>query len=69
MTIDEIGTHRLECCILHGCKYDDDKCPVATGIVRQVYICEECTKEGLKTVNDVIDCHFHEHRRKIKCKR
>jgi hypothetical protein len=43
------------CCILHGCKYGEDTCPVSTGIVIQDYACESCSWEGLETVSDVIN--------------
>ena len=25
------GIHEEHCCILHGCKYGDDDCPVVSG--------------------------------------
>lgn len=30
------------CCILHGCKYMDDNCPVENGIIKQEHPCEDC---------------------------
>ena len=31
------------CCVLHGCKYGYDDCPVATKQVVQDYVCEQCS--------------------------
>ena len=36
------GVHSTHCCKWHGCKYGDPDCPVATGKVKQVYLCEDC---------------------------
>jgi hypothetical protein len=36
-----IGTHQTHCCIIHGCKYGDEDCPVVTGKVVQTYFCED----------------------------
>ena len=30
------------CCILHGCKYGDDDCPVCLGIIKQKFLCDLC---------------------------
>jgi len=58
--IDEkmhIGVHVSHCCIIHGCKYGDEKCPVVIGIFKQDYPCEECMSDGIKTVKEVIDVY------------
>ena len=34
MNISKYGVHRTHCCILHGCKYGDDDCPVVSGEIR-----------------------------------
>jgi hypothetical protein len=34
--------HTEHCCKLHGCKYGDDDCPVATGKKRQSHTCQSC---------------------------
>jgi len=39
------NVHTEHCCLTHGCKYSDPKCPVATGNNRQSYDCEECGLE------------------------
>jgi hypothetical protein len=39
------GVHEAHCCIIHGCKYDDDNCPVEKGIVPQEGPCEECIED------------------------
>ena len=38
------GVHRTHCCRIHGCKYGDEDCPVATGKILQAYACEECAE-------------------------
>lgn len=38
--------HASHCCLSHGCKYGkDEKCPVVTGKVSQLYPCEDCDTE------------------------
>ena len=49
----ELGVHASHCCILHGCKYGDDDCPVEKGRVKQEYTCEYCDQEGIKNVDDI----------------
>ena len=41
---DEWRVHAGHCCILHGCKYSYNKCPVVTGKIKQLYLCESCTE-------------------------
>ncbi len=36
------GVHAAHCCRLHGCKYGDEDCPVASGAIKQEYTCEDC---------------------------
>ena len=36
------NVHTEHCCFVHGCKYDDDDCPVATGKQMQSFPCEAC---------------------------
>ena len=43
--IDNIGVHITHCCKWHGCKYGDPDCPVASGAVKQEYLCEWCIEE------------------------
>lgn len=40
-----IGVHATHCCLLHGCKYGDDACPVKSREVAQEYPCEYCPEE------------------------
>ncbi len=35
--------HTEHCCILHGCKYNDDDCPVENNIKPQSCLCESCS--------------------------
>jgi hypothetical protein len=37
--------HTRHCCIVHGCKYDDDDCTVVTGKETQEYLCECCSDD------------------------
>lgn len=39
------GAHPTHCCKWHGCKYGDPDCPVVTGKVKQVYLCEDCSED------------------------
>lgn len=41
-----MDAHDTHCCIDHGCKYGEDDCPVANGVRKQCYLCEQC---GLET--------------------
>ena len=43
--IDNIGVHIGHCCKWHGCKYGNLDCPVASGEVKQEYLCEYCYEE------------------------
>lgn len=40
--VDKIGVHTAHCCVRHGCKYDNDACPVTTKQAAQQHACEEC---------------------------
>ena len=56
--MSEVGDHAYNCCIVHGCKYGDNNCPVTIGIIRQKHICATCSSEGMKSVDQVINmCH------------
>lgn len=37
--------HTEHCCALHGCKYDNQACPVENGLAPQSYPCEQCREE------------------------
>lgn len=39
------NVHTSHCCEDHGCKYMDEDCPVATGVMLQQYPCELCSEE------------------------
>lgn len=49
----EIGVHKRHCCILHGCKYGEDDCPVVNEEVRQDHVCESCGWDGIKNVDGI----------------
>lgn len=42
----EVGLHISHCCSQHGCKYDDEQCPVFFGRVKQEGPCVECRRRG-----------------------
>ena len=44
MSIRE-SVHAAHCCVLHGCKYGADNCPVTNGVVKQKYPCAWCIEE------------------------
>lgn len=45
-----IGVHASHCCVLHGCKYRDDDCPVESGQVEQKYLCEICAEYDIESL-------------------
>jgi hypothetical protein len=48
-------THKTHCCILHGCKYNEVFCPVIVGDIDQEEICEDCEREGIKSLEELQD--------------
>jgi hypothetical protein len=49
--IDDRDVHAEHCCVLHGCKYGDDDCPVATKQKKQSFVCETCSMyDGIKNL-------------------
>jgi len=55
MDKSKYGVHRTHCCVLHGCKYGDEDCPVVSGEIKQDYTCESCDMDGIKKVEDIQD--------------
>lgn len=45
--------HTTHCCILHGCKYDDEDCTVTSGVALQEYLCEYCHEEGITSLGQL----------------
>ncbi len=39
-----LSVHKTHCCKIHGCKYNEDDCPVVLKKVEQSHPCEECQK-------------------------
>jgi hypothetical protein len=37
-----VGTHETHCCNRHGCKYGNEKCPVADSVIEQEGGCPSC---------------------------
>lgn len=40
--VKNYGVHRTHCCVIHGCKYGNPKCPVELEIITLDYPCEFC---------------------------
>jgi hypothetical protein len=40
--VEKYGVHRTHCCVKHGCKYGNPKCPVELGLIVQDHPCENC---------------------------
>lgn len=38
----EKDVHTEHCCVIHGCKYGKDDCPVMNDVKRQSHACESC---------------------------
>ena len=38
--------HTEHCCVIHGCKYGKDDCPVTSDIKRQSHACESCYNDA-----------------------
>lgn len=60
--IHNYGAHPSHCCKWHGCKYGDSDCPVVSGEVEQLYLCEWCDdvlqneeyfKQQLKDIKEI----------------
>jgi len=53
MNENNYGVHQTHCCLLHGCKYGDDDCPVVSGKVKQDCICFDCEEEGISSIKEL----------------
>ena len=49
----DIEVHKTHCCILHGCKYRDNNCPVITEQIKQIYSCEECYSMSISSIEEL----------------
>lgn len=45
--------HTEHCCVVHGCKYGHEDCPVANGQKDQSYPCEECEWHEFETCDQL----------------
>lgn len=46
------GVHKQHCCILHGCKYGEDKtCPVVNFKIKQDHHCGDCNVDKYKILS------------------
>ena len=68
-----IGVHETHCCVVHGCKYGDEDCPVVLGKIKQKYICESCDDDWVFVTEDLIwvelDKKFEEVKNQIRVKK
>jgi hypothetical protein len=39
---EEKDVHAAHCCSIHGCKYNDENCPVVLGTTEQRFPCIDC---------------------------
>lgn len=51
MNKEDYGVHATHCCNIHGCKYDDQDCPVVAELINGI-VCEECMGEAHNNVTD-----------------
>lgn len=66
---DFTGVHQTHCCIIHGCKYCDRDCPVATGKVIQSYNCEDCQDYFNPTVTHTFEVQSNTFNQLVEKKR
>lgn len=64
--IDCTNVHTEHCCILHGCKYGYEHCPVVLGLQRQSFSCEECEEFNEHPLNPSL---MHGKREKVSPER
>lgn len=53
MEKSKLGMHEGHCCVLHGCKYGDEDCPVISGETQQRCQCESCDYDGIKSLDEL----------------
>ena len=62
---NEKDVHTEHCCVVHGCKYVNDECTVATKQKVQSYDCEYCEwdkaekKEEIELLQESLDIFNH----------
>lgn len=51
----EVNTweHMKECCVVHGCKFNDEYCPVVNASREQNWPCEKCNHEKIYTLEQL----------------
>jgi len=48
------NVHTEHCCKDHGCKYNDNDCPIVNGVQKQSYPCEECEPKTFPKEKEII---------------
>lgn len=49
-----VKTHETHCCAIHGCKYNEEDCPVVSKEIKQQYLCPDC-HETFNDMDDVVE--------------
>lgn len=52
------GVHASHCCVVHGCKYRDDDCPVQLGTIEQKFMCMDCEADGIESTSTPGGKHY-----------
>lgn len=52
---NHLGIHQTHCCIIHGCKYGDEDCPVVQKVIEQSYLCEDCEPHYNPWVSNTVE--------------
>lgn len=56
------SVHSSHCCVLHGCKYGEESCPVVIKTEAQEYPCEWCHEEGFEEAPTIESINVQEVR-------
>ena len=67
MDKSKYGVHQTHCCLLHGCKYGDEGCPVVLKIIEQKYPCEDCDIQEIKDNQNLKKVLAGEHKQCPNC--
>lgn len=68
MDKSKYGVHKTHCCVIHGCKYGDEDCPVVGGEIEQQYTCEYCDFDGIKSIQELKEYKYKENVKIVRCK-
>lgn len=54
MKAEMVKVHEAHCCAIHGCKYNEEDCPVVNKTVKQQHLCPDC-HETFNDMDDVVE--------------